>query len=54
MNTIREFLDGKKTYIIAAIYGLDAVGAQLGWWNADSIRSIMEQVFMVFALRRSI
>jgi len=33
---IIAFLDGKKTYIVAILFGVFNVGVALGWWTADS------------------
>jgi hypothetical protein len=49
-----DWISGKKTYIMAAMYGLDAVGAQLGWWAADSVRSTVEMVFTAIFMRMGI
>ena len=54
MQAILDLLNGKKTYIIAVAYGIDAVGAQLGWWAADSVRTAIEQVFTIVAVRAGI
>lgn len=44
-------LAGYKTYIMAFAYGIDAGGVHLGWWEADTLRVVMEQVFTILALR---
>ena len=47
-------LAGYKTYIMALAYGVDAAGAQMGWWAESSIRTVIEQVFTVLFLRMGI
>lgn len=49
-----DWLNGKKTYLMAVVYGLDAMGSQLGWWAADSARSIIEQVLTIVFLRAGV
>ena len=46
-----QWLKGKRTYITAALYGLDAAGAYLGWWGADTLRSSLEQILTLVFLR---
>lgn len=54
MQAILEFLNGKKTYVMGIIYALDAFGSQLGWWSADTARTVIEQVLALFALRAGV
>lgn len=54
MQAFFQMLAGKKTYILAVAYGLDAVGAQLGWWNTDTVRTSIEQVLTIIAVRAGI
>lgn len=49
-----DWISGKKTYIMAGVYGIDAIGAQLGWWGADSVRSTVEMVFTAIFMRMGI
>lgn len=49
-----SIIAGYKTYIIALVYGIDATGSQMGWWDVGSVRNVIEQVFVVFALRSGI
>ena len=54
MAQVLAFIQGKRTYIMAAVYGIDSAGAELGWWQADSVRAIVEQVFTVVFLRAGV
>jgi hypothetical protein len=54
MQAIATFLQGKKTILVAIAYGIDAVGAQLGWWAADSIRTTIEAVLGAIFLRMAV
>ena len=54
MYAILETLSGYKTYIMAVVYGVDAVGSQLGWWNADAVRSTVEMVLTAIFMRAGI
>ena len=36
MKTILEFLEGKKTYIVAFLFGVFNIGLAMGWWTADN------------------
>jgi len=36
MQGIIEFLQGKKTYITALLFGVFNFGAAVGWWTPDS------------------
>jgi len=51
MNTFLEKLKGSRTYIMAFVFGVDAVGAQLGYWHADAVRTVVEEVMTVIFLR---
>lgn len=54
ITSILEAMSGYKTYIMAVVYGLDATGSQLGWWEADSVRSTVEMVFTAIFMRMGI
>ena len=54
MQTIITFLSGKKTYLMAILYGIDAMGAKLGWWGADDVRAIGEEVMTFIFLRMGV
>ena len=54
MQAILDFLNGKKTYIIAVAYGIDVVGSKLGWWTEDAVRTAIEQMFTIIAVRAGI
>ena len=51
MQRFFGLLQGKRTYLSAALYALDAFGAYLGWWGADVLRSSLEQVATLIFLR---
>ena len=36
MAKILAFLNGKKTYIVAVLFGVFNVGLAMGWWAADN------------------
>ena len=36
MGKIIEFLQGKKTYIIAILFGVFNFGVSIGWWTIDN------------------
>jgi len=36
MKKLIEFLQGKKTYIVAFLFGLFNFGYALGWWMLDN------------------
>ena len=36
MSNIILFLRGKKTFIVAVLFGLYNLGLAMGWWTADS------------------
>lgn len=54
LKDLQVFLSGKKTIITAVLYGVDAFGAQMGWWEADTVRTSVEQVLMVVFLRQGV
>ena len=54
MQVFVDFINGKKTYIMIAVAAVDAVGAQLKWWEADSIRQIVEAMFTTIFLRMGV
>lgn len=54
LNDLQTFLSGKKTYLAAAAYAVDAYGVQMGWWSDASFRTIMEQVMTVIFLRQGV
>jgi hypothetical protein len=54
MIKVWEFLSGKKTYIMAAIIGLDAAGTAMGWWEEARIREVAEGIFTLLAVRAGI
>ena len=47
-------LEGFKTYIMAAAYGVDAIGTQLGWWSESTVRTTVEQVLTFMFLRAGV
>jgi len=51
MQRLLGLLQGKRTYLSAALYALDAFGAYLGWWGADTFRSSLEQILTLVFLR---
>ena len=54
MIKVWEFLNGKKTYIMALVIGVDATGAALGWWDEARIREVAEGIFTLLAVRAGI
>jgi hypothetical protein len=54
MLNIQGWLEGKKTYIVGALYAIDKFGAYVGWWDADQFRTALEMVFALFALRAGV
>jgi len=48
---LKVFLSGKKAILAAIIYGIDATGSQLGYWDQGGAREIMEQVLFGIFLR---
>jgi hypothetical protein len=54
LDAIIGKLSGYKTYILALAYGIDAAGAQMGWWDEASSRTIIEQVLGIIFLRDAI
>lgn len=52
--TMLEKLAGYRTYITAAAFGLDAAGAYLGFWPADSLRTVVEEALALVFLRMSV
>ena len=36
MSGVLAFLSGKKTYIVAVLFGIYNIGLALGWWVHDS------------------
>lgn len=48
---LKVFLAGKKSIITAIIYGIDATGSQLGYWEQGGAREILEQVLFGIFLR---
>ena len=54
MSALIGTLSGYKTYLMAIAYGVDAAGAQMGWWAESSIRTVVEQVFTILFLRMGI
>jgi len=54
MIQVWEFLKGRKTYLMAAVIGLDATGVALGWWDDGKLRQITEGIFTLLALRSGI
>ena len=46
-----KFLNGKKTYITAVLFGVYNIGLALGWWTADStIITAINTVLAAFGL----
>ena len=54
LDDLQVFLSGKKTYLAAIGYAVDAYGVQMGWWAEAGFRTILEQVMTVFFLRQGI
>ena len=54
MIKVWELLAGKKTYIMAAILGIDAAGVALGWWDEGKFRQIAEGILTLLAFRSGI
>jgi len=54
VNDLLVFLSGKKTYLVAILAGVDAFGAQLGWWVADSLRGQLEGLLLFVTLRAGV
>ena len=54
LDKIITGLSGYKTYVLAVVYGLDAFGAQLGWWDEATARTIIEQVLGIIFVRDAI
>lgn len=54
LEDLQVFLSGKKTYLTAFGYALDAYGVQMGWWAEASFRTILEQVMLVVFLRQGV
>jgi hypothetical protein len=50
----QEWLAGKKTYILGAVYAIDAFGVHMQWWGVDQFRAAFEGVLMLFALRAGV
>lgn len=46
-----EKLKGSRTIIMALVFGVDAIGAHLGYWHADAMRTVVEEVMTVIFLR---
>jgi hypothetical protein len=51
MQRLLGVFQGKRTYLSAALYALDAFGAYLGWWGADTFRSSLEQIMTLVFIR---
>lgn len=54
MTSFLSSLAGWKTYIMIAVTTLDAIGAQLGWWQADTVRQMIEGALGAAALRSGV
>jgi len=54
MFAIWTFLQGKKTYVMSILIGVDATGVELGWWDVGTVRHIAESLFTVLALRSGV
>lgn len=54
LNDLQVFLSGKKTYLTAFGYALDAYGVQMNWWTDASFRTVMEQVMLIVFLRQGV
>lgn len=54
LDDLQVFLSGKKTYLMAAGYALDAYGVQMGWWESATFRAVLEQVMLVVFLRQGV
>lgn len=53
-DDLQVFLSGKKTYLTAFGFALDAYGVQMGWWESATFRTVMEQVMLVIFLRQGV
>ena len=54
MDKIITGLSGYKTYVLAVVFGLDAFGVQLSWWDEATARTIIEQVLGIIFVRDAI
>ena len=54
LDDLRIFLEGKKTILTAIAYAMDSYGAQMGWWESASFRSVLEQVLIIIFLRQGV
>jgi hypothetical protein len=54
MIKIWQWLKGSKTYIMAAVIGVDAAGVALGWWPEGQFRHVLEGIGTIMALRAGI
>lgn len=54
LDDLQVFLSGKKTYLTAFAYALDAYGVQLGWWTDATFRTVLEQVMLVIFVRQGV
>lgn len=54
MVALWSWLAGKKTYIMAVLYAVDAFGVQIGYWDDGGMRGTIEQIGIILALRSGI
>lgn len=54
---VQKFIDGisgYKTYITLGVAIIDAVGAKLGWWGADTFRLEAEAILAFLFTRMAV
>ena len=51
IKDILAILEGKRTYLMAVAYAIDAFGTSLGWWPEATVRTAIEQSLMFIFLR---
>lgn len=54
VDAIRQWLAGKKTYLMIVIGALDQYGALQGWWTSDEFRQLIEATLGLTFLRMGV